>query len=180
LSATALSCRESLHTAEADATQTRQFCRVRRGGVNWLGERRRLWCVCTTEHAGCDTSALFACRLLSDDVTSAASTSPLRTQRQLRVDRLASHTYRLFNSSAPPPYIQFEIALKTVETCDVWEGNRRSGVAPPRGGRLLPPAANSTIVKSTTGNPWLWRRTGHASPQICCGWEGNRGSVSSR
>ena len=25
-----------IHTAEADATQTRQFCRVWRGGVNWL------------------------------------------------------------------------------------------------------------------------------------------------
>ena len=37
LSATVLRCRGNpIHTADADATQTRQFCRVRRGAVNRL------------------------------------------------------------------------------------------------------------------------------------------------
>ena len=61
------------------------------------------------EHEKCDvTQALTGCHLLSDEVP--VTSTLLRPEYHLNVERLARHTYRLLNRSAPQlPFIAFEI-----------------------------------------------------------------------
>jgi len=61
-----------------------------------------------TENEDCDTATLTDCRVLLDDVS--VSSTLLRPEYQLNVERLARHTFRLLNRSASQsPFIQFEI-----------------------------------------------------------------------
>ena len=74
--------------------------------------RNVVWCVLRcdkTENEKCDvTQALTECHLLSDEVS--VTPTLLRPEYHLNVERLARHTYRLLNRSAPQlPFIAFEI-----------------------------------------------------------------------